>query len=273
MSNQISRGTSVSSGTSNQSEQNSPKVTPFDQVTSNESFYDLTMSTLGYLIDKSTEKHDLSKDKDAIVMAVEEITIEDCRRFTSKAFASSLTNDTSGETKIYKHYAFVPGYSDLLPDVLIEEVQVYNMLLGLSDKINKFESDEQAFDDKAVDREKIQIIKSFFDTQEERRVVTRALKEKLNFLTVFYSATQRCSSGRFCKIKFPDKSNRAFGKMVKSGKRSLFSEIQQSKTMEEKLKIVQRSIKARIDYLNSIVAKDQLKRKADNLIPPEGDSD
>jgi hypothetical protein len=61
--------------------------------------------------------------------------------------------------------------------------------------------------------------------------------------------------------------------MVKSGKRSLFSEIQQSKTMEEKLKIVQRSIKARIDYLNSIVAKDQLKRKADNLIPPEGDSD
>ena len=180
------KSTPLTKVTKAQSHANSPKRTAFDNDSGNETFFDLTLGTLSYLVSEISNKHNLNSDKDAVVLDVHEITKFYCKDYTSESFVESLTKNTPGEVKIYKHYAFVPNYSDSLPTPSQEEVEVYHVLKTTANDMDKYEKDKKSYENSPI-KGRLETIKKVFDKHEDRRTVVQALAEKMNLLTPFYS--------------------------------------------------------------------------------------
>lgn len=270
MSTKPKKATQLSKVTVPQSHTRTYKVTPFDDDSGRDNFYDLTLSTLSYLISETSSKHDLNSNKDAVVLYVKEITKIDCRKFTSEAFVESLTKNSTGDVKIYKHFAFAPNYSDLLPTTTLEEVEIFHVLTNTAKDLDQYEKDAKSYENSPI-KGKLDTIKKVFDKHEDRRMIITALAEKINFLTPFYSVGKVCPPMTYCEIKWPNAGNKQYGIMEKVGTKSLYEESTYDDTvgLKEKLELVKKLLGPRVKQISSTVKKDALAQKSEQLAPTE----
>lgn len=227
--------------TNPQSETKKLRETKFDAFkTGKVKFFPFVMTNLKELNLAVNEKHDLSKNKEGYLLHSRQVTYEEMLPVTGKQFADSICPDKS--MKAQECFVFVPGWSDYLPPISVEEVQLFHIL-------RKFLNDENfrfgvSYPRASNVEEKIlKIVQNqfsgvgSFSAENRARLFMQEVENKIMSSYSFYdSRPSAISSISLCEIRWHSDPSLGYGKFVKYKGRSDLSEIASISALEQIIK-------------------------------------
>jgi hypothetical protein len=227
--------------TNPQSETKKLRETKFDAFkTGKVKFFPFVMTNLKELNLAVNEKHDLSKNKEGYLLHSRQITYEEMLPVTGKQFADSICPDKT--KKAQECFVFVPGWSDYLPPISVEEVQLFHIL-------RKFLNDENftfgvSYPGASnVEGKILKIVQNQFSgvgslsAENRARLFMQEVENKIMSSYSFYdSRASAVSSISLCEIRWHSDPSLGYGKFVKYKGRSDLSEIASISALEQIIK-------------------------------------
>tara|TARA_B100001564_G_scaffold360043_1_gene385061 strand:+ start:1164 stop:2054 length:891 start_codon:yes stop_codon:yes gene_type:complete len=219
-----------SNATNPQSETKKIRETKFDALkTGRVKFFPFVIHNLKELNLAINEKHDLTKNKEGYLLHSRQISYDDLVINTGEKFADSICSDKN--KKVQEYFAFVPGWSDYLPPLSVEEVQLFHIL-------RKFLNDEEFRfgvsypTASSIEKKILKMVQNEFSSvgslslENKVRLFMRSIENRILANYKFYSSrSEAVSSISLCEVKWHGDPADGYGKFIKYQGRSNLSEL------------------------------------------------